>query len=57
MVPGVRKIAEPMTLLIGELHTGGATVCLATHDPRWISQAQRHLYLFDGRLADRPVTE
>jgi putative ABC transport system ATP-binding protein len=43
--------------MFSELHAGGATVCIATHDPRWLTQAQRHIYLFDGRVADRPVTE
>jgi predicted ABC-type transport system involved in lysophospholipase L1 biosynthesis ATPase subunit len=27
-------------------------VCLATHDPRWLAQAQRQLHLFDGKLVD-----
>ena len=36
--------------MLGELHADGATVCLATHDPRYIAQAQRHIYLFDGQI-------
>jgi putative ABC transport system ATP-binding protein len=48
------KSGEGLMQMFGELHDGGATVCLATHDPRWLTQAQRHLYLFDGRLVDRP---
>ena len=48
------KSGEALMQMFGELHADGATVCLATHDPRWVAQAQRHLYLFDGRLADRP---
>lgn len=43
-----------MTML-QELHTTGSTVCLATHDPRYIALAHRHIYLFDGRVADAPV--
>jgi putative ABC transport system ATP-binding protein len=39
---------------LGELHAAGCTICLATHNPRYIALAQRHIYLFDGRLADRP---
>jgi putative ABC transport system ATP-binding protein len=46
---------ESLMRLFGELHADGATVCVATHDPRWITQAQRHIYLFDGTLANRPV--
>ena len=37
--------------MLGELHADGATVCLATHDPRYIARAQRHIYLFDGRIS------
>jgi len=46
------KSGEALMQMFGELHAGGATVCLATHDPRWITQVQRHLYLFDGRMAN-----
>src|SRR5262249_44229326 len=46
------KSGEALMEMFAELHADGATVCLATHDPRWLTQAQRHLRLFDGRLAD-----
>ena len=49
------KSGESLMRLFGELHADGATVCVATHDPRWISEAQRHIYLFDGKLADQPA--
>jgi putative ABC transport system ATP-binding protein len=42
-----------MRMLI-ELHGAGTTVILATHDPRYIALAKRHVYLFDGRVVDRP---
>jgi len=51
------KSGEALMQMFGELHAGGATVCLATHDPRWVTQAQRHIYLFDGRMVDTPVIE
>jgi putative ABC transport system ATP-binding protein len=51
------KSGEALMQMFGELHAGGATVCVVTHDPRWVAQAQRHLYLFDGRLVDRPVDD
>jgi putative ABC transport system ATP-binding protein len=44
------KSGEALMQILGELHADGATVCLATHDPRWIAQAERHIRLFDGRL-------
>ena len=37
-----------------ELHDGGCTICLATHNPRYIAMAGRHIYMFDGRLVDHP---
>ncbi|MFI4943152.1 MAG: ABC transporter ATP-binding protein [Burkholderiales bacterium] len=46
---------EALMQMFGELHAGGATVCLATHDARWVTQAQRHIYLFDGRVVDEPA--
>lgn len=49
------KTGEALMQMFGELHSAGATICLATHDPRWVVQAQRHLYLHDGRLVDHPV--
>jgi putative ABC transport system ATP-binding protein len=51
------KSGEALMQMFGELHAAGATVCLATHDPRWLTQAQRHLHLFDGRLADRAADQ
>jgi putative ABC transport system ATP-binding protein len=49
------KSGEALMQMLGELHGDGATVCIATHDPRWIAQAPRHVYLFDGAVVDSPV--
>jgi putative ABC transport system ATP-binding protein len=49
------KAGESLMQLLGELHAGGATLCIATHDPRWIAQAPRHIYLFDGSVVNVPV--
>jgi len=38
--------------LLAELHQGGATICMVTHDPRYLGQAQRRIHLFDGRLVN-----
>jgi putative ABC transport system ATP-binding protein len=38
--------------LLAELHKGGSTLCMVTHDPRYTRHAQRHLQLFDGRLLE-----
>jgi putative ABC transport system ATP-binding protein len=48
------KSGDALMQMLGELHADGATVCLATHDPRYIALARRHIYLFDGRIADAP---
>jgi putative ABC transport system ATP-binding protein len=45
---------EAVMKMLDELHASGSTVCIATHDPRHIARAQRHIYLFDGRVVDRP---
>jgi putative ABC transport system ATP-binding protein len=50
------KSGETMMQMLAELHADGATLCLATHNPDYIARAQRHLYLFDGRLVDTPAT-
>jgi putative ABC transport system ATP-binding protein len=51
------KSGESLMQLFSELHADGATVCVATHDPRWLTQAQRQIYLFDGGLADHPDSD
>ena len=41
--------------LLAELHRGGATICIVTHDPRYLNQVHRAVYLNDGRLvSDQP---
>lgn len=47
---------DALMQMLSELHKDGATVCLATHDPRYIANAQRHIYLFDGRITPAPVS-
>jgi putative ABC transport system ATP-binding protein len=38
--------------LLRELHRGGATICMVTHDPRFTRYADRSVHLFDGRVVD-----
>jgi putative ABC transport system ATP-binding protein len=41
--------------LLSSLHAGGATICIVTHDPRYLAAAERAVHLFDGRLvSDEP---
>src|SRR4051812_29503684 len=49
------KSGEAVMQLLDELHAGGATICLATHNPDYIARTPRRIYLFDGRLADQPT--
>jgi putative ABC transport system ATP-binding protein len=41
--------------MLRELHEAGMTVCIATHDPRWIALAPKHVYLFDGAIVEAPA--
>ena len=43
--------------LLKELHEGGATICMVTHDPRYASYAQRTVRLFDGRIVEQEDAE
>jgi len=43
---------EAVMELLRELHRGGTTICMVTHDPRFARYAQRSIHLFDGRVVD-----
>jgi putative ABC transport system ATP-binding protein len=43
---------EAVMELLSQLHCGGATLCMVTHDPRYVRCAQRSISLFDGRVVD-----
>jgi putative ABC transport system ATP-binding protein len=43
---------EAVMGLLRELHKGGATICMVTHDPRYAQHADRILHLFDGRVVE-----
>ena len=49
------KAGEAVMQMLEELHADGATICLATHDPRYIARTKRRIYLFDGRVVPEPV--
>jgi putative ABC transport system ATP-binding protein len=46
---------EAVMELIHELHRGGATICMVTHDPRYAATADRAVHLFDGRIVQETV--
>ncbi len=41
--------------LLQELHRGGATICMVTHDQRFARHADRTIHLFDGRVVEETV--
>jgi len=43
---------EQVMELMRELHRGGATICMVTHDPRYAKYADREIHLFDGRIVE-----
>src|SRR5204863_2049509 len=49
------KNGEAVMDLLAELHRGGATICMVTHDARYTAHADRAIHLFDGRVVDEQV--
>jgi putative ABC transport system ATP-binding protein len=45
---------EAVMQLLQELHRGGATICMVTHDSRYERHADRAIHLFDGRMVSNP---
>jgi putative ABC transport system ATP-binding protein len=46
---------EAVMELLRELHRGGATICMVTHDPRYTEYADRTIRLFDGKIVEESV--
>ena len=46
---------EAVMDLLRELHRGGATICMVTHDPRYAARADRTITLFDGRVVEEKI--
>ncbi len=47
---------EAVMDLLRELHRGGATICIVTHDPRYAKYADRSIHLFDGRVVEEQAS-
>ena len=43
---------EAVMELLRELHQGGATICMVTHDARYARHAGRSIHLFDGKVVE-----
>jgi len=48
---------EAVMDLLRELHRGGATICIVTHDPRYARYADRSIHLFDGRIVEEQASQ
>ncbi len=46
------KNGEAVMDLLKELHAGGATICMVTHDQRFSRHADRTIHLFDGQIVE-----
>ena len=46
------KNGDAVMDLLLELHKGGATICMVTHDPRYADHAERTIHLFDGKIVE-----
>ena len=47
--------SESVMNLLRELHEGGATICMVTHDSRYARHADRVIALFDGQVVDQQL--
>jgi len=47
--------SEAVMDLLSDLHKGGATISMVTHDPRYSRHADRTIHLFDGRVVEESV--
>lgn len=46
------KNGDAVMALMTELHQGGATIVMVTHDPRFARYADRTIHIFDGRIVE-----
>ena len=46
------KNGEAVMKLLRDVHDGGATICMVTHDQRFEADAERVVRLFDGRIVN-----
>lgn len=49
------KNGDAVMQLLAELHKGGATIVMVTHDVRFARHADRTIHIFDGRVVEEQV--
>ena len=48
---------EAVMELLRDLHQDGATICMVTHDPRFVRYASRQVHMFDGSIVAEEAGE
>ncbi len=51
------KNGDSVMQLLAELHKGGATIVMVTHDTRFARHADRTIHIFDGRVVREQVEQ
>src|SRR4051812_33630820 len=51
------KNGDSVMQLLSELHKGGATIVMVTHDTRFARHAERTIHIFDGRVVQEQVEQ
>jgi putative ABC transport system ATP-binding protein len=46
------KNGDQVMELLEQMHAGGATICMVTHNPDYARKATRVVHLFDGRIVE-----
>jgi putative ABC transport system ATP-binding protein len=49
------KNGDSVMQLLSDLHRGGATIVMVTHDARFARHAERTIHIFDGRVVQEQV--
>ena len=49
------KNGDSVMALLSDLHKGGATIVMVTHDARFARNADRTIHIFDGRVVQEQV--
>ena len=51
------KNGDSVMALLADLHKGGATIVMVTHDTRFARHAERTVHIFDGRVVQEQVEQ
>ena len=51
------KNGDSVMQLLADLHKGGATIVMVTHDTRFAKNADRTIHIFDGRVVQEEVEQ